>query len=278
MKKFIYLISLSTLLIMLVGCSTMRMEQKVAENNRVDGELYGYEDESFTYQNSVLQRLADRFRLEELTSENVNSIMQDEIQAGYYNEVLIYLNYLTENNEQEAALYTERYYEALATHVQQVEDPSPQLLEDAIQTARVQYQNDPSNQRTVVHYANLLLYTDDRQQEGQDILFELKEHLASSDEEYNPSTIHALAQAYFLNEQYEESVDYYLMLSALDPDNAYHYYNISYVYEQMGDQESANRYLTKAYAPTNDFLKTYGTEAFGFYSSLFESATPSDTE
>ncbi|MDV2886324.1 hypothetical protein RYX45_14130 [Alkalihalophilus pseudofirmus] len=252
----------------------MRMEQKLAEENRIDGELYGYEDEAFTYSQNVLQQLSDRFRVEELSPKNVNSIMKDEIQGGHYNEVLIYLNYLRENEEQEAALYTERYYEALAAHVQQVEEPSPQLLKDAIDSARLQYENDPSNQRTVVHYANLLLYTEDQQEEGKNLLFQLKEQLNQTDEEYNPSTIQALAQAYLLDEQYEESIDYYLMLSALEPENAYHYYNISYVYEQIGDMESANRYLNRTYAPTNDFLQTYGTDAFGLYSSLFQSATP----
>ncbi|WP_100405482.1 tetratricopeptide repeat protein [Bacillus solitudinis] len=273
MKQIVKILILITCITWLVGCSTMNMERKLAAENKIDTETYGYDDEEFIFQEAVVQDLATRFRLEELTTENVNSIMEDEIEAGYYNEVIIYLRYLLANEEEQAAMFTERYYEALLAHVQQVQDPSPQLLADAIESAKRQYELDPTHQRNAVHYASLLLHTNEQIETGMQILFDLEEELLTKEEDFNKQTIQALALAYMMDEQYEESIEHYLTLASLDPEDALVFYNISYVLEQMGEFDQANDYLLKAYSPTTEFLETYGTEAFGLYQSFFSTAT-----
>ncbi len=259
------------LLVLLSACSTMNMERKLAEEQRIDTTLYAYDDEEFRYSDQIVQTLAKRFQLKELTTTNVNSIMKDEIAAGNYNEVIIYFRYLLDEKENEAAMYTERYYDALQAHIQNTNDPSPQLVEAAILQAKRQFEFEPDDQRHVVYYASLLIDSKYDVEQGLDLLFTLEEDLYQRGEDPNKQTLQALANAYYVNGDYEESVENYLFLIALEPDDSSLYYTVSYVLEEMGEVEEASRYLEKTYAPTIDFLNMYSTEAFGLYRSYFNS-------
>ncbi len=272
------LLLLALMIFLLAGCSTIAMERKLAEENRIDTETYGYEDEAFIYNEDVVQQLSQRFRLEELSINNVSSIMEDEIEAGHFNEVIIYMRYLMDNEEEQAAMYTDRYYEALLAHVENTPQPSQQLLADATKSARVQYELRPDDQRTTAQYATLLLYSDEDFQEGLDLLFALENQLEEQGEDFQKQTIQALAQAYLMNGQYEESVERYQTLASLDSENVLVYYNISYVLELLGRDDEAAAYLERAYAPTTDFLDTYGTETVGLFNSFFRTTTPEESE
>ncbi len=263
-------------LLVFSACSTMNMERKLAEENRIDTDVYAYDDEEFVFNEGVLQTLANRFRLEELSTENINSIMEDEIKAGYYNEVIIYMRYLLDNEEDQAAMYMDRYYEALFAHVQNTEDPSPQLIADAIEIAERQFTLKPDDQKAVVQYANLLIDSRTDVDEGLRLLFQLEENLEEVGEDPTQQTLLALANAHFIDGNYGKSVDLYLLLASLNPEDALLYYNLSYVLQTMGDTTRASEYLDQAYSPTMDFLDTYGTNSYGAFESFLRSSNPTN--
>ncbi|WP_332629797.1 tetratricopeptide repeat protein [Halalkalibacter flavus] len=271
MKKTLFSLFLILIFSFLSACSTMNMEKKLAEDRRIDSELYAYDDEQFQYNDSLVQTLAERFRFEKLSTTNVNSIMQDEIAAGNYNEVIIYLRYLLAEEESQAAMYTQRYYEALQAHVRNTNNPSPKLVEDTLNQAKRQYEREPERQNNVAYYASLLIDTKYDIDLGVELLLQLEEDLYASGEDPNKQTLHALANAHYVKGNYEESVENYLFLIALEPDDMSLYYTLSYVLEEMGEHEAAAAYLEMTYSPTTDFLKTYGTDTFGMYRSYFNS-------
>ncbi|GAE27459.1 hypothetical protein JCM9140_3606 [Halalkalibacter wakoensis JCM 9140] len=270
MKNFFKIIGItSTLLLLSTGCSTAQMERKLAEENRIDTETYAYTDPEFIYDEEMVQLLANKFRLEELSIDNINTIMEDEIDAGRFNEVIIYMRHLLDHDEKQAALYMNRYYDALLAHVEHVSNPSAQLLVDAIHSARVQYEVNPDDQQATVQYATLLLYSEENYEQGLDLIFSLEKELLENEEEVHKRTLQTLAQAYLIDEQYEESLERLLTLRGFDSDDSLLFYQISYVLDLLGEHEEAAAYLDRAYSPTRDFLARYGTDSFGFYASFF---------
>ncbi|MDT8858820.1 tetratricopeptide repeat protein [Alkalihalobacillus sp. MEB130] len=270
MKKTLFFLIAICAFAQLTACSTINMERKLAEEQRIDSSLYAYDDDQFQYNDQLVQTLAERFRFDALSTTNVNSIMRDEIAAGNFNEVIIYLRYLATEKETQAAMYTERYYEALQAHVRNTNEPSPKLVEDTITQAKRQYEMEPDKQNNVAYYASLLIDTKYDIEQGIQLLLDLEEKLYARSEDPNKQTLHALANAYYLNGNYEESVENYLFLIAIEPDDMSLYYTLSYVLEEMGEHEAAAAYLEMTYSPTTDFLKTYGTDTFGMYRSYFE--------
>lgn len=279
-QKTRFLSSIIAIMLVSTGCSTIAMEKKVAEENKIDTDIYAYPDDAFLYNEGLVQQIADRLRLEELTTENVASIMEDEIEAGSFNEVLVYYRYLLDQHPNEAALYTEQYGEALMAHIQSTAEPSELLLADATESARKQYELHPENQDSVVQYANLLIHSSDESEKvrGTTILFELEEKLAENDEDLRRKTIRALAEAYLLTDQYEQGLDYYKTLASIDPDDTIVYFHISNVLSLLGRDEEAEQYLDLVYAPTTDFLEQYGTDTFGIYSSFFQESFDEEPE
>ncbi|SDH18668.1 TPR repeat-containing protein [Alteribacillus persepolensis] len=266
LKNAYTLIGLSMCLLLVSGCSTLAMERYIAQEEAVDTETYAYQDENFTYNEEIVQELANRFRNESLTTTNVNSIMEDEIENGRYNEVIIYLRELrAEEEEAAAAPYSQRYMDALQAHVERTSEPSEPLVEDAVNLMEQQYQLDPEDEKTTLNYAKLLLNSGYDIDKGAQLLFDLEEEVTAKEEQPGTDLLLALARAYFALGELDESLERYQRLTALDSENPTHYYRMSEVYTAMGDEKGRRDALTKAFQPTAEFLEQYGDDTFTIY-------------
>ena len=265
MKKIITSGSVLLLLLIVAGCSTISMNRYIEKEERVDVERFAYPDENFTYDMEVLQDLADRVRLEELTTRNINSILKDEIKAGRYNEIIIYLRELQEEEPEEAAAFSTRYNEALQAHVMRSAEPSPTLVEDAITRLEYQYQLDPENERYIIDLANMLIHSEYDVERGATLLFDLEEKMIQAGEQPGLDLTLALAEAYFAVGKYEESIERFERLTTLDTEDPTYFYKMSKVFKEMGDKEQERAALTQALEPTSEFLTQYGDSTYHLY-------------
>ncbi|WP_158736863.1 M48 family metallopeptidase [Alteribacillus sp. YIM 98480] len=247
------------------GCSTYGMNRHLAEEEAIDTDKYAYQDENFTYNEETLQELADRFRLEDLSTSNINSIMEDEIKRGNYNEIIIYLRELQAEEEEEAAPFSRRYTEALEAHVQRSNEPSQALVEDVVAMMEQQYQLDPESEENTIDYAKLLIDSDYDIEKGAELLFDLEEKKENNGEQPGRDLLLALAQAYFAVGDYNNSLNRYDTLTALDAEDPTHFYRMSEVYAAMDNTEGEKDALTEAFEPTSDFLNRYGDESYNLY-------------
>ncbi|MFB4165188.1 tetratricopeptide repeat protein [Alteribacillus sp. JSM 102045] len=264
MKKFTVIGFLSCLLIV-SGCSTYGMNRHLAEEEAIDTDKYAYQDENFTYNEETLQELAERFRNEDLSTSNINSIMEDEIKSGNFNEVIIYLRELQAEEEDEAAPFSRRYIEALEAHVQRTAEPSKALVEDAVALMKQQYELDPESEENTIDYAKLLIDSEYDVEQGAQLLFDLEENMEENDEQPGRDLLLALAQAYFAVGDFENSLERYDELTALDTEDPTHFYRMSEVYAAMDDRKGEKEALTQAFEPTAEFLNRYGDKSYNLY-------------
>lgn len=272
MKKLVTYTSFVLFLIIFTGCSTISMNRYIEKEERVDVERFAYPDENFTYDIEVLQDLAKRLRLEELSKRNINSILKDEIKAGRYNEIIIYLRELQEEDPEEAASFSTRYNEALEAHVMRSAEPSPTLVEDAITRMEYQYERDPENETYVMNLANMLIHSEYDVERGVQLLFDLEEKMIQEGEQPGLDLTLALAEAYFAVGKYEESIERFERLTTLDTEDATYFYKMSRVYREMGDKEREKLTLTQALEPTAEFLAQYGDSTYYLYKDYLNKA------
>ncbi|WP_240374363.1 tetratricopeptide repeat protein [Bacillus piscicola] len=270
MKRAIVTAGVLFLLVIISGCSTFGMNRYVAKEEAINTDKYAYHDENFTYDLETLQELAERFRLEELSTSNVNSIMKDEIKRGRFNEIIIYLRELQAEEEEEAAAFSERYLEALAAHVQRTKDPSEALVEDAVKLMQKQYELDPEDEEKTIRYANMLIDSKVDVKRGAHLLFDFEEHLKEQGEQPSLDLLLALAQAYYAVGDYEKSLARYEKLTTLETSDPTHFYRMSEVFAAMGDEEGERKALTKAFEPTSEFLGKYGDNNFSLYKDYLD--------
>lgn len=265
MYKTVIIAVLFSLLLIVSGCSTYGMDRYVEMEEAIDTDKYAYHDENFTYNIETLQELAERFRLEDLSTNNINSIMEQEIESGNYNEIIIYLRELQGEEEEEAAPYSERYLEALQAHVEKTNEPSQPLVKDAVALMKQQYEVDPQDQERIIAYATLLINSEANTEKGANLLFDLEQSLEKNGEQPSLDLLLALGQAYYAVGDYESSLDRYETLTTLDTSDPTHYYRMSLVYDAMGDQAGERRALTQAFEPTSEFLHHYGDKSYSLY-------------
>lgn len=267
-----------SVILIISGCSTANMEKKIREQRAIDIEKYAYEDEEFVYKEALVQELADRFRLEELTIQNVNSIMKDEIKAGNFNEVIIIIRHLLDNEEETGILYIDRLHEAMNAHVQRVSQPSPTLLTNAIEIAKERYERDPEDPSRVIQYANMLINSERDVQGGIELLYDLEQQFKENEQEPGQQSLQSFARAYFIDGKYDKSLVLYTKLTTLNPDDPMLYYNMSQVLLAMGAEDLARETMQKAFGPTQDFLNHFGTDDFTLYKDYFNLTTASAEE
>ncbi|MGY4688878.1 tetratricopeptide repeat protein [Salibacterium sp. K-3] len=258
--------------LILSGCSTYGMNQHLEEEQRINTDKFAYDDENFVYDRETLQDLAERFRLEELTENNINSIMEEEIENGNFNEIIIYLRELQAEEEEEAAAYSERYTEALQAHIEQNDDPAAALVEDAAALLQQRYELNPESEENLIDYATVLIESEYNVEKGTQLLFDLEQKLEENNEQPGRDLLLALARAYYAAGDYEESLERYETLTALDAENPTHYYRMSEVYAAMGDEEGKREALTRAFEPTSDFLDNYGDDSYHLYKDYLDSS------
>ncbi|SFQ23935.1 tetratricopeptide repeat protein [Salibacterium halotolerans] len=275
MKKSI-IVLFGTLLV-LSGCSTYGMNQHLEEEQRINTEKYAYDDENFVYDRETLQTLAERFRLDKLSESNINSIMEEEIENGNFNEIIIYLRELQAEEEEQAAAYSQRYTEALQAHIEQNDDPATALVEDAASLLQQQYQLNPENEENLINYANVLIESGYNVDKGTQLLFDLEQQLQENNEQPGRDLLLALAKAYRADGQYEESLQRYERLTALDSENPTHYYRMSQVYAEMGNEQGEQEAVTRAFEPTSEFLNNYGDDSYQIYKNYLDSSIEGET-
>ncbi|SFL85143.1 tetratricopeptide repeat protein [Salibacterium qingdaonense] len=258
--------------IVLSGCSTYGMNQHLEEEQRIDTEQYAYDDENFVYDTETLQELAERFRLDELSESNVNSVMEEEIENGNFNEIIIYLRELQAEEEEEAAAYSKRYTEALQAHIEQNDDPATALVEDAASLLQQQYELNPESEENLIDYANVLIESGYNVDKGTQLLFDLEQQMEENNEQPGRDMLLALAKAYRAAGNYEESLQRYETLTALDSENPTHYYRMSQVYAEMGDAQGEQQAVTRAFEPTSEFLNSYGDDSYQLYKNYLDSS------
>ncbi|RSL35151.1 hypothetical protein D7Z54_00835 [Salibacterium salarium] len=258
-------IGLVTILLTTSGCSTIGMNRHLEQEQTVNTDKYAYDDENFVYNNETLQELADRFRLEDLSTTNINSIMEEEIENGRYNEIIIYLRELRAEEPEEAASFSDRYTEALQAHVENTDEPAQPLVQDAADILQNQYESQPENEENIINYATLLMESEHDVDKGTSLLFDLEEDLQENGEEPGRDLLLALAQAYSITGDYEQSLERYDTLTTLDAEDPTHFYRMSEVYAKIDDQEGEREALTQAFEPTSDFLESYGDDSYTLY-------------
>ncbi|SFE92232.1 tetratricopeptide repeat protein [Alteribacillus iranensis] len=268
--KFVSLLFAITLIAS--GCSTYGMDRYLAEEKSIDTEKYAYQDENFTYSLDGLRTLTERFRLEELSTNDINTLMEEEIKNGRYNEIIIYLRHLQDEDAEEAASYSARYLEALEAHVERMNEPSEPLVRDAVQLMKQQYELDPEDEERTIRYATLLIHSEANVEKGAELLFDLETHIEEMEEEPGYELLLALAQAYYAIGDYESSLARYEALTSLDPSDPTNFYRMSKVYAAMGDTEGERNALTQAFEPTSEFLGQYGDESYSLYKDYLDTS------
>lgn len=258
------------------GCSTYGMNRYLAEEEAIDTGKYAYQDENFIYNEAALQELAERFRLEELSTSNINSIMKDEIKRGNYNEIIIYLREMQAEEEEEAARFSKRYIEALEAHVQRTDEPSEPLVEDAVAIMKQQYELDPEREENVIDYGSLLIDSEYDVEKGAELLFDLEDQYNEREEMPGHDLLLALAQAYLAIGDFEKSLERYDVLTTLDAEDPTHFYSMSEVYAAMENREGEKEALTKAFEPTSKFLERYGDKSYNLYKDYLNASMEED--
>lgn len=162
--------------ILLTGCSTMGMERHVANEQEIDIEKYGYEeDEDFLLNESVMYHIADMSRTEHLSTSNLQSIFTDEIEAGNYNEFIVFFRDWREEEPEEAAPFTNHYYDSLLAHIESPFPSSEQLIPDAIATFESQYNADQEDATRLLRYARSLMESGYNVEQGAELIFKWQE-------------------------------------------------------------------------------------------------------
>ncbi|RSL33637.1 hypothetical protein D7Z54_10025 [Salibacterium salarium] len=277
MKKGI-MAGLFSILITASGCSTYGMNSHLEEEQTINTDKYAYDDENFVYNKESLQELADRFRIEDLTTANINSIMEEEIENGRYNEIIIYLRELQAEEPEQAASFSDRYIEALQSHVEHTEEPAQPLVQDAVDILQSQYESQPDNEENIINYATLLIESEYDTEQGTTLLFDLEEDLQENGEDPGRDLLLALAQAYSIAGDYEKSLDRYDTLTTLDSEDPTHFYRMSQVYAEMNDEEGEREALTQAFEPTSDFLDDYGDDSYNLYKDYLHDSIENEDE
>ncbi|MFZ4451122.1 tetratricopeptide repeat protein [Salibacterium aidingense] len=270
MKKGI--IGLFSIIVIMSGCSTYGMNRYLEQEQTINTDKYAYDNENFVYDRETLQELAERFRLEDLSDSNINSIMEEEIENGNYNEIIIYLRELQDEEEEEAAAFSDRYIEALQAHIEQNDDPAAPLVEDAVALLQQRYELNPESEENLISYATVLIESEYDVEQGTELLFNLEEEMQENNEQPGRDLLLALAKAYFAAGNYEQSLEHYQTLTALDAEDPTHYYRMSEVYAAMDDQQGEREALTQAFEPTSEFLDNYGDESYHLYKDYLDSS------
>lgn len=250
------------LIIFLSGCSTYSMNNYLAEENYIETEKYDFDDEAFEYDEEKVQAYRDRFNEDELSESNIDALMEDEISSGNYNEVIVYLRYLQEEDPDRYSTYSTRYVEGLETHISDQNTASQELVDEAITFLENRYESDPENTDNAVTFAQVLINSGEDVNRGTLLLEEVESDLIENEEEPGQQLLYALAQGYYESGDYEESLDRYQSLLVIDSDNPDYYYEISLVHSALGNSEEEEQAVANAYESTTDFLNRYGDSQY----------------
>ncbi|MFB4161657.1 tetratricopeptide repeat protein [Geomicrobium sp. JSM 1781026] len=270
MKKHVSALSLTALL--LTGCSTLGMDRYIATEQEIDTEKYGYEeDEDFILNESVMNHIAALSREDQLSTRNLQSIFSDEIEAGNYNEFIVFFRDWSNEEPEEAAPFTSDYYNALLSHIESPSPSSQQLIPDAIATFESQYSADPEDDTRLLRYARSLMESGYDVEQGADLVFRWRDNVP--DEERGIEGLFTIARAHQLIGDFEESVQTYDQIAELSPDDARIYYLQSQAYREMGDEENAQEAMDLAFSPSRSLLNNYGDNTYDFYLQFLDESS-----
>ncbi|MBB6450384.1 tetratricopeptide (TPR) repeat protein [Geomicrobium halophilum] len=254
--------------LLLSACSTYNMEQHIAEEETINIETYGYDDDSFHVDAEALDQLADKIRLEELSTTNINSVIDDEINNGLYNEFIVFFHDQLDNDPENVTPFFNKYYDALVAHVKSPEENSEPLVADALDVLEEQYNSNPENDEHLIRYAQVLMESGHDVEEGANLILEWKDELEEG--EVDNSGLLAIAQAHYHLEEYEESINVYNHLAANNPDEPMIYYLQSQVYQEAGQTEAAQHTLEEAFEPSQELIGAYGDSSYDFFLNVIE--------
>lgn len=247
------------LILFLSGCSTYSMNNYLAEENYIDTERYDFDDDAFEYDAEKVQAFGERFNEDELSQSNINALMEDEISSGDYNEVIVYLRYLQEEDPDRYSTYSAQYVDGLETHISEQETASQELVDEAITFLENRFESDPENTDNAVTFAQVLINSGEDVTRGTSLLEDIESDLMENEEEPGQQLLYALAQGYYESGDYEESLSRYQSLLVIDSDNPDYYYEISLVHAELGNTDEEAQAIANAYESTTDFLNRYGS-------------------
>ncbi|EZH66387.1 hypothetical protein DH09_10665 [Bacillaceae bacterium JMAK1] len=253
----------------LTGCSTMGMERHLSNEREVDLEQFGYEeDDDFTLNESVMYNMSDLTQLDQLSTSHISSIIADDLDAGHYNEWIVFFRDWVDEEPEEAAPFTNLYYDALLAHIESPFSNSEELVTDAIQTFSEQYESDPLDHTRTLRLARALMESGRDVERGAEMIFEWAE--TANDEELGSDGFFTIARAHHNVGNFEESIEIYDQLTTLSPDDASIYYLQSQAYREMGDDESAQDAMEMAFAPSRNLITNFGDDTLNFYQQFLE--------